>query len=125
MIYALGWAYVPSSMFSRISVVTLYLRIFSNSKIRFFCRGIIVFLICYCAAFLISDSLQCIPFQRIFDDSIPGKCSNVELWWKMSNPPNIVADVAILILPIEKIWNLKVSPTQKLSICFICLTGSM
>lgn len=125
VIYVLDWFYVPSNMLSRLSVVSLYLRIFSKQRTWYFCWAVIVFLVCNCVAFIITANLECIPLRRTWDKSVPGKCFNIELWWKLSNPPNIIADVAILLLPLGKVWKLKATRTKKIGIGFVCLTGSM
>jgi hypothetical protein len=124
-IYLLDWFYVPSNMLARVSVVTLYLRIFRDQKWRYACWAVIAFLVGNCIAILVSANLECIPLERTWNPKTPGHCFDVELWWKLSNIPNVVADVAILLLPLETIWNLKATVLKKAGIWFVCLTGSM
>lgn len=125
VIYLLDWFYVPSNMLSRVSVVMLYLRIFTSKISRGFCWAVIAFLIANCLAFIISANLECIPLQRTWNKHIEGTCFNVELWWKLSNIPNVFADVAILCLPLPTIWNLKAGLTKRLGIWMVFLTGSV
>lgn len=124
-VYILDWFYVPSNMLSRISVVLLYLRIFTSRAARYFCWGVIIFLVGNCVAFLITLNLQCIPFEFTWNKEIEGRCFNVPLWWEISNIPNVVADIAILLLPIQTIFNLRAIMIKKLSLWFVCLTGSV
>lgn len=125
VIYVMDWFYVPANMCSRLSVVALYLRIFRKRKARYFCWAVIVFLIGTCIAFIVSANLECIPLQHTWNVKIPGRCFNVQLWWKVSNIPNVVSDIAILVLPIETIWRLQAPVAKKAGIWLVCLTGSM
>jgi hypothetical protein len=124
-IYILDWFYVPCHTLSRISIVMLYLRIFTSKKVKYFCWGIITYLTCNGLAFMITANLQCFPLEYVWNQEIDGHCFDIALWWKVSNIPNVLADVAILFLPLQTIWKLHTTLLKKLSICFVCLTGSM
>jgi hypothetical protein len=125
-IFLLDWFYVPSSMLSRISVCCLYLRIFVKTWARRFCWIIITWLVTYTIAFLVSAVLECVPIQYLWDKTIPGgQCFNQTLWFKLSNPPNVIVDTALLLLPSQTIWTLKATFLKRLGIALVCLTGSL
>ena len=126
MLYILDWFYVPSNMLSRLSVVLLYLRIFTNKLARRFCWVVFTFLILNCLTAIIAAQLECIPLAYTWDKSIKGgRCFNQILWYKLTNFPNVIADVAIMLLPVQTIWTLKTSTARKAGIALVCLTGSV
>lgn len=125
LLYILDWFYVPSNALSRISVVLLYLRVFVNKAARFCCWAVIAFLIANCLATIIAAQIECIPLSYAWDKSQDGWCFDQLLWYKLSNFPNVAADVAIMLLPIRTVWALKASTARKVGIAVVCLTGSM
>jgi len=126
LLYILDWFYVPSNALSRISVVLLYLRIFTSRAARICCWAVISFLIANCVSTIIAAQFECIPFTFMWDKTIEGgRCFDQLLWYKLSNIPNVVADVAIMLLPIRTVFYLKASMMRKLGIAVVCLTGSM
>ncbi|KAI1419417.1 hypothetical protein F5Y12DRAFT_778033 [Xylaria sp. FL1777] len=65
----------------------------------------------------------CIPYQKIWDFTIPGKCikkSEVEI---TSAAIHFASDVVILILPQKVIWSLQMSLKKKLGVSFIFSLG--
>ena len=126
LLYILDWFYVPANALSRISVVLLYLRIFTSKTARICSWIVIAFLIGNCLSTIIAAQLECIPLAFTWDKSISGgQCFDQLLWYKLSNIPNVVADVAILLLPIRTVYFLKASMMRKLGISVVCLMGSM
>ncbi|KAI1475335.1 hypothetical protein K445DRAFT_314477 [Daldinia sp. EC12] len=126
LLYLLDWFYVPSNMLSRVSVVILYLRIFTDKWARAACWAVMGFLIANCLATIIAAQLECTPLAFTWDKSIPGgKCFNQILWYQLTNFPNILGDLMIMILPIRTVWGLKASVARKAGIATVCLTGSI
>ena len=126
LLYILDWFYVPSNAMSRISVVALYLRVLTGRLYRFFCWFIIAFLLANMSATIIAAQLECFPLQYTWDRTIEGgHCFNQTLWYQVTNIPNVVADVMILVLPIPTVWSLHASLSRKLGIATVFLTGSL
>jgi len=125
-IFILDWFYVPNTTLSRLSVCCLYLRIFNKTWPKIFCWIIIVGLCSFCIAMLTTALVECFPLQYAWDKTIEGGvCFDTQAWYKYSNIPNVLLDVAILFLPMETIWTLKASMMKRLGIAFVCLTGSV
>jgi hypothetical protein len=113
-------------MLSRVSVVILYLRIFTDKWARAACWIVMSFLIGNCVATIIAAQFECTPLVYTWDKSIEGgTCFNQLLWYQISNFPNIAADVMIMILPVKTVWSLKASTARKAGVATVCLTGSM
>ena len=126
IIYVINWFNVPSNMLSRVSVVILYLRIFQHRVERSCCWAAIAFLIGNCVATLVATQFECRPLAYLWDRSIKdGHCFNFRLFWKLSTFPNIVADVAIMVLPMRTVWTMKCSTARKVGVSIVFLTGSM
>ncbi|KAF2971587.1 hypothetical protein GQX73_g1923 [Xylaria multiplex] len=126
LLYLLFWFYVPSSMFSRVSVVVLYLRIFTDKWARAACWVVIAFLVSICIGNIITAQVACKPLAYTWDKSIPGgTCINQLLWYQATNFFSLAADVFVLLLPIKTIWSLQTSFSQKIGIALVCLTGSI
>lgn len=126
LLYILDWFYVPSNAMSRISVVALYLRIFTSKLYRGICWCVIAFLLGNMLATILAAQLECFPLAYTWDKSIPnGRCFNQILWYELTNIPNVVGDVMILVLPIPTVWNLKASTGKKAGIAMVFLMGSM
>jgi hypothetical protein len=126
LLYLLDWFYVPSNMLSRMSVVILYLRIFTTHWARVACWFVMAFLAANCVATVIAAQLECTPLAFAWDKSIKGgTCFDLLLWYKLTNIPNIIADVMIMVLPIRTVWGLQASTARKSGIAAVCLTGSM
>jgi hypothetical protein len=126
LLYILDWFYVPSNMLSRVSVVCMYLRIFTDKWARIACWAVMAFLVANAVATIIAAQLECTPLAYTWDRSIVGgTCFDQILWYQLSNFPNILGDVMIAILPIKTVWTLKASTARKAGIATVCLTGSM
>lgn len=126
LLYALDWFYVPSNMLSRISVIFLYLRIFTDKWARAACWFVMAFLVANCVATIIAAQLECTPLAYTWDKSIVGgSCFNQVLWYQVTNFPNIAGDVMIALLPVRTVWGLKASTARKAGIAAVCLLGSM
>lgn len=126
LVYVLDWCYVPANALSRLSVVILYLRVFTNKFSRFFAWVVCGYLTLYCIATIIAAQVECRPLAYTWDKTIKGgKCFDVVMWWKWNNIPNLIPDVAIMVLPIPTVWTLKVSKSRKAGISLVCLTGSV
>ncbi|KAI1752077.1 hypothetical protein F4782DRAFT_168392 [Xylaria castorea] len=126
LLYLLFWFYVPSSMFSRVSVVALYLRIFVDKWARIACWLVILLLVGIGVGNVITAQVACTPLAYTWDKSIPnGKCINQLLWYQITASFNLAADVLILLLPIKTLSNLQTSLAHKIGIALVCLTGSI
>ena len=124
--YIADWVYIPSTVLSRISVLVLYLRIFTSKRARFLCWIVILFLISLCLSVIIATQVQCFPLRYLWDRSIAqGRCYNQLLWYKLTCLSNVVADVAIILLPVSTIWTIRVSPAREAGTALVCLTGSL
>jgi hypothetical protein len=125
-LYALEWLYLPSCALPKISVILLYIRIFASRTERLVSYVVMWMLAANWFAYLIACSLQCRPFEYMWNKKIPGgKCINVPLLYKLSSIGNIITDVIIFILPLKVIIGLHATTARKLGLLFIFCAGSV
>ncbi|KAI1349444.1 hypothetical protein F5Y01DRAFT_327351 [Xylaria sp. FL0043] len=66
---------------------------------------------------------SCIPYQRIWDFTIPGQCIKKSELEITSAAIHFVSDIIILVLPQKVIWSLHMSLKKKLGVSFIFSLG--
>ena len=125
-IFVLQIVYVFAFSFSKLSIVAMYLRIFTTKKTRMICWGLIVFLVANCISYVIAAILICRPVSAFWDRSIvTAKCYDYQAFDRSIPGPNVVSDLIMLVLPLPTIWGLNASVTKRLGIAFTLLTGSV
>ncbi|KAF4634933.1 hypothetical protein G7Y89_g3164 [Cudoniella acicularis] len=115
--------YGPSVTFPKLSILCLYLRIFNTKPYRYSVYAIATILISTCLASWVAVFCLCTPYNYTWDKSIPGgHCidQNKEFTW--ISFPNIVTDVAMVLLPLPVIWKLHTSRNQKIGLLISFLT---
>ncbi|MCJ1263640.1 hypothetical protein MMC22_003510 [Lobaria immixta] len=132
-----GWAlwtnitamvYEPTISITKLSILLMYLRIFMpNRSIRtrtyYLTQFIIWFNVLFYLAILIVTGCQCVPRRKIWNPWVPGKCVNPHALLAVTAVINLLLDFSILLLPIQSIWHLQLSPKRKLAISSVFATG--
>ncbi|KAL5371436.1 hypothetical protein PMIN06_012881 [Paraphaeosphaeria minitans] len=112
--------------FSKLVVVILYLRVFTNKLERGIAWGLFAVIIATFISFFVATCLQCTPFSYSWDKSIPeGHCFDTLAFGYSSSVPNIATDLVVIFLPIRTVLDLKVSTVRKIGLILIFLTGSV
>lgn len=125
-IYALEWLYLPAVALPKLSLLSLYLRIFVKRWFKVSTWAVIVLVILNWATFLLASTFQCSPVAYQWKKKIPGgHCFDVQLFYRMVNVPKLVTDVAMLALPIPMVWQLQTSKSRKAGLMVVFLTGSV
>ena len=65
------------------------------------------------------------PFSFKWDKSIDGHCSDLLAAYRYISIPNILTDLAILILPLSTLWHLNMSRTRKAGVFLTFLAGGL
>lgn len=125
-LYALEWLYLTAVTLPKISILSLYLRIFTMRDARVTCYILMFMLVAKWIAFIFATTFQCSPVAYQWDKSLTGgTCVNVLALYKASSAPNIATDAVMLILPIPIVWRLKASMICKLGLMVVFMTGSV
>ena len=118
--------YVFAFTLPRLSILGIYLRIFTTraNRIAVYITGSLVIASWVMATVLVFA--KCIPFKYMWDKSIPGgHCVDVHKVYQWITLPNIITDVMILLLPIPTIWRLQMPGIKKVGLTVTFLTGSV
>ena len=95
-------------MFIKLSYLAFYFRL-GGTTANF--RVILYISIVVVTAFGIATSIismtLCIPFTKLWDPDIPGRCININCYYIIATTLNMVFDFVIFILPIPILWGIK------------------
>ncbi len=68
---------------------------------------------------------QCVPLQALWDRTIEGKCIPIRIVFVVGGAVNAATDIAILSLPMPKLWNLNMSLKRKIQLTMIFALASL
>ena len=126
VIFALLILYSLAVAFPRLSVLALYLRIFTEKRYRRATWVLAAVISGAAAAVSLTAIFQCSPVPYAWDRSIQGgTCINVASFYVYCSIPNVITDVAILLLPLPMIFRLHTNQSQKVGLSLIFLLGAM
>ncbi|KAL9594894.1 MAG: hypothetical protein Q9219_006771 [cf. Caloplaca sp. 3 TL-2023] len=110
----------------KFSILFFYHRIFATRKFTLWCVAIAVVTTAWFIAFIVSQFLTCRPLPCYWDKTIPNcKCINaVHVGFYITSPPDILTNIAILILPIPWLWGLHLQTKKKVALTCIFVLGS-
>ena len=112
--------------FPKLSILALYLRIFFEKRYRISTWVLATIISGTAVAMSLTAIFQCSPIPYAWDKSIQGgTCINVALFYVYYGLPNIITDVAILLLPLPMIFKLHTNQSQKVGLSILFLLGTM
>ena len=111
----------------KLSIILLVLRIFCPHRDRFFwvLQALNLLNTSFYICYLVIPILACRPRIRIWQPNHPGTCINVFILYIVSSVLNALSDIAMLAVPLWRIWNLGISRSRKLGISAIFLSGAL
>ncbi|KAM3068726.1 hypothetical protein ACMFMG_010903 [Clarireedia jacksonii] len=124
--YAIAVLYISSFTFPKLSILHLYLDVFSASRrTRLFTYILIGVVVATWISETLTSLLQCIPIAAVWNKSIHGHCVERIKMFQYYSIPNIITDVAMMVLPIPTIWTLNMSKRIKIAVTLTFLLGSI
>jgi hypothetical protein len=109
--------------FTKLSMLTLYYRVFVNTTFRRVVIVLMVYVSLYTVATTIATILQCIPIKRAWDKTIPGRCVQPTVQWYSYAALNMAAGVTMFFLPMPMIKRLRLPRQQKVGLFLIFAVG--
>ncbi|CAH0052153.1 unnamed protein product [Clonostachys solani] len=113
----------------KIAILLEWLRIFVPTGTRgWFWRiswSLLILVSMYYVGAILTLVFSCIPHEKIWNTTMPGRCSDTSLIFITSASINLVSDVIMLILPQKKIWGLKLTLQRKFHISLAFSIGLM
>ena len=111
--------------FNKISILSLYLRIFTRKSFRSLCYVNLAIVVCFTLGATVATILQCIPIAASWDKSIHARCTDSIAFWLAWCVINIVTDVAILALPVREVLHLQLPRREKLGLLAVFSLGAL
>lgn len=92
---------------------------------RIACYAALGFLLVYGFWAVLSGYLNCIPVAKFWDDTIDGKCIDMEALWFSNAIVHIVTDIIILSMPMPTLNSLQLPRKQKLALMGVFALGGL
>lgn len=110
---------------TKLSILALYSRIFTPRVFRISIYCVAATCISWGIGGLLPTIFQCMPIESNWSSAATkGTCVNLRMLFSAITISNLLTDVAILVLPLFMIYQLQLSPKQKIAVSFIFLAGS-
>ena len=111
---------------SKLAILALYRRLFTLKPYLIAVYVLAGLIVAASVANIITTLLQCQPIAFNWDKTIEGgHCIDINSFFRWCSIPNIVTDMAMLILPMPVIWQLHTSKNVKIGLTLTFLTGAM
>ncbi|KAM0800313.1 hypothetical protein BDR22DRAFT_852571 [Usnea florida] len=111
---------------AKISILAFYWRVFKTSKpVRISCYSLGVIVACWEMAALLVTVLQCRPISGYWNKEIHSKCIDEKHFFLGYSIPNILTDIALLLVPISSIWSLQMRISHKIGVIGTFMLGSL
>lgn len=99
--------YVVAVTLPKLAILSLYLRILVLGPYRLACYIIAEVLLASAIANILTDLFECSPISYLWDKTTPGgHYIDTKEFYQWGSFPNIVTDVAMLILPLPMGWKI-------------------
>ena len=102
----------------------MYLRLFGCSKpFRYATWVVMAFVTGYLSCNIITLIFGCTPLPKYWKPDEPGHCLVLVKADHAYGSMNVVSDVLLFLLPLPMVWQLKLSPKEKLGVLVIFMGG--
>ncbi|TLS22197.1 uncharacterized protein PpBr36_10033 [Pyricularia pennisetigena] len=108
--------YAWNLVWTKISLLLMYTRIFQTNLVRRICIGIGILIVCWGFTVMFLFIFICFPVQKLWYPDIPGHCINQVATWIANGVSTILTDIAILVIPFTQVWKLQLSRADKIGL---------
>jgi len=112
-----------ATMLTKVSILLLFLRIFTSRWFRIACWVTIGVVVAFGMSIIIASIAQCTPIAKAYDPSLPGHCILVGDVWYAHGGFAILSDIWMIILPLRQLPSLKLPRVQKIGLAMIFSIG--
>ncbi|KAJ5715856.1 uncharacterized protein N7483_013037 [Penicillium malachiteum] len=127
LLYAVYYVYDIGLFFTKTSALLLLSRIFPwHANAKWFNYTIVATHCLNCAwltGIIFGTIFMCNPVQKGWNSTLPGHCGTTSHLWLGSAIPSVIIDLIILLLPLPKIWSLKMTTRRKMAIIGVFVIG--
>jgi hypothetical protein len=122
---AAEFVYVAACLFPKLSLLALYLRIFTQRTVRIVTWIVIGVCIASAVANFIASFTICQPFEFKWNKTIKGHCADVIASYRWVSLPHILSDVAIITLPLSSLYKLQINKRKKIGVFLTFAMGGL
>lgn len=108
--------YAINLAITKISILTMYYRIFPVGHFKMLAYAIGGFCIAWVITIIFVFIFICVPVQKVWYVDLPGHCVNQVATWCSNAASTIATDIAILVLPMPRVWKLNMSKIQRIGL---------
>ncbi|RDW77905.1 hypothetical protein BP5796_05757 [Coleophoma crateriformis] len=116
--------YLAVLVFTKISILLFYLRVFTRTWFRTSVKLMIAFVALWGVAFILVAIFQCRPIHGAWDKTVPAVCINVQSLAYSAAAIGIAQDLLILILPLPELQSLQMRLEKKVHTLALFSIGS-
>ncbi|KAK4446619.1 hypothetical protein QBC34DRAFT_271425, partial [Podospora aff. communis PSN243] len=121
--YTIVW-YMLSLLFTKISILLLYIRILSYQHARWAVYIILAIVILANGIWTLATVVTaCLPLNAFWDRTIPDAWCRPLVWWYANTGLHIATDVLLYVLPLPVIVNLQIKLRQKMVLYAVFALG--
>ncbi|KAM0506001.1 hypothetical protein D7B24_004132 [Verticillium nonalfalfae] len=106
------------------SILVLYLSLFPNRKFQWVVYGVLGYVIVWTISFFFSHLFTCYPITAFIDFFQDKKCVNQVAMFLTVLYTNVVADFAILVLPIPMVMSIQLKLRRKIAVLGMLSLGA-
>lgn len=117
--------YILSITLPKLTMLSLFLRIFVNRQQRRASYIIAIILLATALANIIANVTQCVPLDYLWDKHGDGTCFNQNSYWRWASLPNILTDILMLGLPVPVILGTQMGWRDKAGVGVTFFAGSL
>ncbi|KAL4810147.1 hypothetical protein BDV18DRAFT_156522 [Aspergillus unguis] len=103
---------------TKVSVVFLYLRLFTTRTYQIILKVLLVFIVISAIYMVLGTLLVCIPVSSFWNQD-PGHCVERAVIWYLNAALQIAGDLVLVILPMPQLWIMRIPAKQK--VCLIAI----
>ncbi|KAL8897016.1 MAG: hypothetical protein Q9207_007425 [Kuettlingeria erythrocarpa] len=112
--------------FNKISILMLYLRIFTSKPFRLACYITLGIVTAFTVGSTIATIAQCIPIAASWDKSVKdATCTDKAAFWYAFVIINIITDAIILFLPVRQVLQLHLDRREKIGLLALFSLGAL
>lgn len=98
---------------AKLSAMFQFLRFFVIPEMRIVAWTLISIVSMYCVAITIALLCSCLPIESFWIEALPGKCVDFLVLWYFNSSFNVVTDIAVVVLPLYVLKDLRLPRRQK------------
>lgn len=117
--------YLAAITLTKLSILVLYLRCFTDRRTRGLTYGLIAIVASFGIFSIFETTFICLPVSAWWDEAIKGHCLDRSLVWVINGGLVLGIDLAILIIPMPALNSLKLPRRKRFGLMSVFALGSL